>query len=174
MKFSDIFQQHGQAYPVSIVDIKMNVTTKFGEKHVVKVNFAGQEADWFVAPATFQKQFVEKGVNVGDVCEITSVSNGTKSFYDVKKVGAGDPMSTPSSTPFAPTPLSSNAEVEKSKRKAIVKDIGIQHSGVLQSLLNSGKHDVEACKQMTRELVRWIRAESEALYDEELAADITD
>ena len=153
--FSSLFQQLGMGYQCVIGETKLNVTTKFGPKNIVTVLHAGQAYDWFLSPDRFTTLF--NGISKGDTVEITSVKNGQRTEYTMKKVSDATPQSVAKVQQVAD---------DKNKEQELLQN-RISIAGFTQALINSGGHDIQACKTLALELVRWSKQQSKALYDEE-------
>ena len=165
LKFSDLLQQYGVPYTVTIASVKMNVPTKFGDSNIVVVEQTGKLYDWFVSPPTFQKLFIEQGVNVGDVCEVSASMLNNKKMYALKKTGEVAPPISPLSS--SNSSHSSPSSVSSFAKDGELKDNRISLAGIVQALIVRKEHDIETCKAMAKELVRWLRQEAIALYEEE-------
>lgn len=168
-KFQDIFQQNGMWYPMAVGEIKMNVETKFGTKHLVTMIHSGVAHDWFVSPPTFQKLFVDNGIREGVVVEVQCKRDGNKTIYDLRASTGEQMPAAPMAGKETPNvfPAPSNNYAEERNKAEELKQNRISIAGYLQALITSGKGDIESCKALALELVRWAKRASTDLYNEE-------
>lgn len=157
MKFADLFKSMNVPYLCVVTELKPQVETKYGVKSFVKLSCEGADYEWFATPVSFQKNIVEKGLTVGSMVEITQVpSTGKWAQYEFKKVDDSKAKDLG---------INPKAVVAAGSMKDEMKDNKIAYQGILQALVTSGKYDIAACKELTKELVDWVFEQSKAKYD---------
>lgn len=169
-KFADIFESNGVPYPMSVLNVDRDVTTKFGVSTVILLNHEGEEYKWFVDDEKFSRTF-PTDVFSGDEITVTKKQhpkNATWSFYQTQITKRSENASTPQKR--------ETLKAESSKEREVTQyRMGL--AGVSQSLISSGKYDLanadqqKAMQEKAVEITRWIRSEAEKMYEEDNVKD---